>query len=328
MDFTGFLGNPGVKSALSDAFSSGRFPHAIIIQGEPGTGRRTLAGLIANALVCREKEKAPCGVCPACRRAQAGSHPDIRMVEGKGEGGNISVEQIREMAADAQRMPDEADYNVYIVIFGDRTMDAPQNKLLKLLEEPPEGAVFILVCRSAQALLPTIRSRAQTFQLLPPPEEEAAHWLETHTGTDAAEARRLAALCGANLGLMQGELKSGTAKEAMEAATAMARAITARGGHDLLAAAAPLIKDRALCRQALTRLELIFRDACVLRHGGKTLLSGVPEVADHLADLPRKQLMRLPDLTEDARRNLERNANPTLLITQFCAGLREAVGRT
>lgn len=328
MDFTGFLGNPGVKSALSDGFSSGRFPHAIILQGEPGTGRRTLARWIAQALVCRNKEKAPCGECPACLRAQAGSHPDIRVVEGKGESGNISVEQIQEMAADAQRMPDEADYNVYILIFGSRTMEAPQNKLLKLIEEPPEGAVFLLVCRSAQGLLPTIRSRAQVLPLLPPPEEEAAAWLERHSGVSPEEARRLASLCGGNLGQMQGELKDGTAKEAMESAAAISRALTARGAHELLSATAPLLKNRDLCRQSLERLGLIFRDALVLRCGGKTFLGGAPEAADRLADLPMKQLARLPGLAEEALQNLERNANTSLLITQFCAGLREAVGRS
>lgn len=328
MDFTGILGNPGVKAALADAFSAGRFPHALLLHGEPGTGRRTLARHIARALVCRQRGKAPCGECPACLRALAGSHPDIRVIEGRGEGGNIPVEQIQEIASDAQRMPDEADCSVYILVFGERIMEAPQNKLLKLIEEPPRGAVFILISRSAQALLPTIRSRVQAYRLMPPPEEEAAQWLAARGGAGIEEARRLAALCGGNLGLMQGELASGTAKEAMEAAAAIARALPSRGAHSLLAAAAPLIKDRALCRQALARLELIFRDAFMLRCGGRTLLSGAPEAADRLADLPVKQLARLPGLAEQARQSLERNANPTLLLTQFCASLRQGIDRS
>lgn len=313
---------------MSEAFSSGRFPHAILLQGEPGTGRRTLARHIARALVCRETDKAPCGECPSCKRALAGSHPDIRVLEGRGEGGNLSVEQIQDMAADAQRMPDEAPYNVYILVFGERILEAPQNKLLKLLEEPPEGAVFLMVCRSAQALLPTIRSRVQAFRLMPPPEEEAAGWLCEHAGTRPEEARRLAALCGGNLGWMQEELKSGTRKEAMEAAASMAGALTGRGAHELLCAAAPLIKDRDLCRQALARLELIFRDACVLRCGGGRLASGAPEAAERLSNLPMKQLIRLPEITEAARQGLERNAQMALLVTQLCAQLREAVGRS
>lgn len=327
MDLSGFSGNDEVKGALAGAFSAGRFPHAVILQGEPGTGRRTFAKLIAQALVCQDKDRAPCGECPACLRALAGSHPDIRVVEGKNTTG-ISVEQVQEMAADAQRMPDEAAYSVYILLLGERVMDAPQNKLLKLIEEPPKGAVFLLVCRWAQALLPTIRSRAQVFGLRPPPEEEAAKWLSGRTGVELEEARRLSALCGGNLGMMLGELENGSAKEALETARAIAMALVGKGAHGVLAAAVPLLKDRDLCRQALSRLEGIFRDACVLRCGGRVLVGGAPEAADRLADLPMKQLAQLPGLVEETRQGLERNANVSLLITRFCAAMREAVGRS
>ena len=209
MDFPGFLGNAGVKETISAAFASGRFPHAIILQGETGCGKRTLAGLIARALVCRDREHAPCGACPACVRAAAGSHPDIRVVEGSGATRSLSVDAVKSLIADAYRMPEEADYSVYILLLGDRTLEPAQNKLLKVIEEPPEGAVFLLVCRSAEQLLPTIRSRAQCFSLQPPSEEEAAAWLVEHKGADPQKAKELAVLCGGNLGRMQDELKGG-----------------------------------------------------------------------------------------------------------------------
>ena len=327
MDFPGFLGNAGVKAAISAAFASGRFPHAIILQGETGCGKRTLAGLIARALVCRDREHAPCGACPACVRAAAGSHPDIRVVEGSGATRSLSVDAVKSLIADAYRMPEEADYSVYILLLGDRTLEPAQNKLLKVIEEPPEGAVFLLVCRSAEQLLPTIRSRAQCFALRPPAEEEAAAWLVEHKNADPQKAKELAALCGGNLGRMQDELKGGGAGEAFALARAIAGAVTATGSHRLLQAAAPLQKDRKLCREALSRLGVIFRDACVLRAGGKTLLGGAPEEADRLGDLPKKQLVRLAALPEEYLQKLDRNANMALLVTCLCQSLREAAGR-
>lgn len=327
MEFAGFLGNPGVKAALQDACSAGRFPHALILQGEPGTGRRTLAGLVARALVCRAPAGAPCGACPACIRAQAGSHPDIRVVEGRGPGGGLSVDMVKAVQEDAQRMPDEADYSIYILVLGDQTLEAPQNKLLKLMEEPPGSAVFILVCRSAQTLLPTIRSRAQVLTLLPPGEDEAAMWIQERKGLDEGAARQLALLCGGNLGRMLGELENGFQRQAMEVACAMVQAMTARGGHQLLRAAAPLQKDRALLREVLQRLGLIFRDACVLRWGGTALLGGAPEEADRLGDLPQGQLLSLPGIVEEYRQGLERNGSMGLLVTCLCADLRAAAGR-
>lgn len=323
MEFPGFLGNDSVKEALRSAFSAGRFPHAVIFQGEAGCGKRTLAGLVAKALVCRVKEAAPCGVCPSCRRAEAGSHPDIRVIEGAGATRSLSVDAVRAMLEDAYRMPEEADYNVYIVHFGSRTLDAAQNKLLKLVEEPPKGTVFLMISPSAEAVLPTIRSRAQIFTLRPPEIDQAAGWLVQHRQTDPARARELAALCGGNIGRMLGELEGGGAGQAMGIAVEMAEAMLSSGAHRLLAASAPLLRDRALFREVLGRLGVIFRDAVALRSGYEEALGGAPEAADKLCALPMRRLARLPDLTQAYLRKLDGNANQALLVTCFCAELAE-----
>ncbi len=327
MDFSGFLGNDEVKAALSAAFSARRFPHAIALHGEPGCGKRTLARLIAKALVCRDRERAPCGVCPSCVRAAAGSHPDIRLVEGSGATRSLSVDTVKSVVSDAYRMPEEADFSVYILLMGSRTSDAAQNKLLKVIEEPPEGAVFLLVCDSAETLLPTVRSRVQSFLLKPPSQEEAAAFVQEKAGLSQDQARRLAALCGGNIGRMLLESQGGEAAQAAEIAAAMAAGMLELNGDSLLKAALPLQKDRKLCGETLARLTAIFRDACVLRAGGTSLLGGAPEEADRLGGLPMSRLCRLPDIAEEFRQKLERNANMPLLVTCLCSRLRQAAGR-
>lgn len=327
MDFSGFLGNDEVKRGLSAAFASRRFPHAIVLQGEQGCGKRTLARLLAKALVCRDREHAPCGTCPSCIRAAAGSHPDIRIEEGSGATRSLSVDGVKAIIADAYRKPEEADYNVYILLLGARTLAPAQNKLLKVIEEPPKGAVFILVCESAEQLLPTIRSRVQSYTLHPPGREEAAGWLVEHNGVEKNRALELAEVCAGNLGRMQEELEGGEARQALDIAVNIALASVGAGEHELLKAAAPLQKDRRLFREVLGRLTVIFRDACVLRAGGGEPLGGAPQVADKLGDLPMKRLLKLPGLTEEFKQKLDRNANMALLVTAFCARIRSAVGR-
>lgn len=324
MEFPGFLGNEEIKAALSAAFSSRRFPHALILQGEPGSGKRTLAVLIARALVCRNRDHAPCGNCPSCIRSAAGSHPDIRIVEGSGATRSLSVDTVKAVTADAYRMPEEADYSIYLLFLGQKTSDAAQNKLLKVIEEPPEGAVFLLVCDSAEQLLSTIRSRAQIFSLKPPALEEAADYVREKTGMEPEKAKELAALCGGNIGRMLEEAEGGEAARAQEISMAIAAGMMERSGDGLLKAVVPLQKDRQLCREVLTRLGMIFRDACVLRSGGTALLGGAPREADLLSTLPRDRLFKLPELTEEFTRKLERNANMPLLVTCLCASLREA----
>lgn len=325
MNFPGFAGNSEVKAALSAAFASRRFPHAIILQGENGCGKRTLAGLIAKALVCQNRESAPCGECPSCIRAAAGSHPDIRIVEGSGVSRSLTVDAVKSVIADAYRMPEEADVNVYILLLGDRSPEAAQNKLLKVIEEPPENTVFILVCRFAEQLLPTIRSRAQSFTLLPPPPEEASAWIQKRLGLAAREADRLTAQYGGNIGRMLEEAENGGADQSLAIAAEMVQAMLSPEGGSLLKAAAPLQKDRKLCGDVLSRLGTIFRDACVLRAGGNSLLGGAPEEADRLQSLPMKRLSALPGIAEEFQQKLERNANMPLLVTCLCVRLRETL---
>ncbi len=321
MEFPGFLGNAPVKEALSRAFSAGRFPHALLFCGEKGSGRRTLAALTAMALVCRNKERAPCGECPSCIRARAGSHPDIRTIEGSGASGALSVDAVRAMLEDAYRMPEEARCSVYIVQLGGNTLEAAQNKLLKLIEEPPDSAVFIMICPSPGAVLPTIRSRAQIFTLRPPGIQEAADWLCKNKGAEPEAALELAGRFGGNLGRMQEALEGAGASQAFITAARVASAI--RGpGHGLLKAAAPMQGDRALFRETLERLGLIFRDACVRQAGGESLLSGAPEAVEALRSFSTGRLMALSELTSEALRMLERNANAGLLLTFYCAGLQ------
>lgn len=193
-----------MKEALSRAGQAGRFPHALLLCGEPGCGKLHLCpGCWPRPLSPGQGATPPDGACPSCVRAKAGSHPDIRVVEGSGVTRSLSVEAVKEVTADAYRAPEEAEVSVYILLMGTRTLEPAQNKLLKLIEEPPPHGVFILVCASAEQLLPTIRSRVQAFVLEPPSQEEAAAYMAARRDIPLERARQLAALCGGNIGRME-----------------------------------------------------------------------------------------------------------------------------
>ena len=118
----------------------------------------------AAEILCSASGTRPCGECPSCRKIAHGTHPDViavrRQPDSKGNlKKEITVDQIRELSMDAYILPNEADHKVYIIEEADRMNLNAQNAALKLLEEPPNGAVLLLCVVNPAALLPTVRSR-------------------------------------------------------------------------------------------------------------------------------------------------------------------------
>lgn len=119
---------------------------------------------LAKELLCEGKDAKPCGRCAHCRKIAARIHPDVifleRFKDDKGRPKTaITVDQIRNLVSDAAILPNEAERKVYIIDRADTMNTEAQNAALKLLEEPPAGAVFLLCTVNAMALLPTVRSR-------------------------------------------------------------------------------------------------------------------------------------------------------------------------
>ena len=159
-------GNERVKNAVVAALAQDRIPHAILIEGDPGSGRHTLANYLSAAAVCSEKDR-PCGECRACKQALSFTHPDIRLTQPEDGKKNISVAQIRELRQEAFVKPHTAARRVFIIDRADSLNAQAQNALLKVLEEPPGSVIFILIAESKASLLETVRSRCTAYSLSP-----------------------------------------------------------------------------------------------------------------------------------------------------------------
>lgn len=178
--------------------------HACIIVSQNEQLRKERALELAATIVCDNEDNAPCGKCRQCKLAAAGVHPDIIVIErplddkGK-QKREISVGQIRQMAADAWVLPQESNRKVYVIADADKMNQQAQNAALKILEEPPSSVSFILCAASERELLPTIRSRCTVMSVSGErvyEHDELAHeFLELWAQADRAALCRFCTSC-------------------------------------------------------------------------------------------------------------------------------------
>ena len=163
MSFDGLLGNEQLKANLNRSIQSGRISHFYLISGPAGSGRHTLARLLAAAILCQGSGK-PCLSCNPCRKVLENSHPDFITVEDP-DHKNVAVKIVRQFREDVFIRPNESDHKIYL--FPQELGIEGQNALLKILEEPPKYGVFILLTDNPEKLLPTVRSRCTELALRP-----------------------------------------------------------------------------------------------------------------------------------------------------------------
>ncbi|MBQ7744900.1 MAG: hypothetical protein IJT85_04955 [Ruminococcus sp.] len=223
---------PGGKAAdiIKNITESGRLPHAFIIEGG-GVEAAELAKYLSAFAVCSEQDK-PCGHCKNCVNAFAKTHADITYVypDSTSKSKTLTIDRIRELIKDAYILPNDSDSKVYIFENADSVFtEVTQNAFLKLLEEPPKGVYFILLCQSAKGMLPTIISRCSMI----------------------------------NLG---GEAEIG--EEAQKAAETIINGIISLSEYDLLLALRSLA-DKSLADDILRAVKLILFDAVTVLSGAK-----------------------------------------------------------
>jgi len=178
MAFEQLLGNERVKEILSRSLSKGRISHFYLISGPKGSGKHTLAKLLAAAILC-SGENPPCLACQPCRKVMEGNHPDFITVDDP-EKKTVPVELIRQARADIYIQPNESNHKIYLFPRA-QDMGVPgQNALLKILEEPPAYGVFLLLADNPEKLLPTVRSRCTELQLTALPEKLLHRQLRLH----------------------------------------------------------------------------------------------------------------------------------------------------
>ena len=326
MNLSLLAGNAALKGQLEAQTARRGLSHAYILSGPAGVGKCTLSRVLAAAFVCRGGGDKPCLSCPDCRKAMGGIHPDISVIGDDGK--DINVAQIRSLRADAYIRPNEAGRKVYILENAQTMNASAQNAMLKLLEEGPPYAAFLLLTDNAAALLQTVRSRCETLSLSPVTEAEAEDWLARRYPDRAREdIVRAARRCEGLLGRAVAELE-GAGDTGVQARSAAPELIARLSAGDELAWMEFCISLEKWDRDSLSALFsegiLLLRHALVLRAGGDCgeadpdRRSAAAQAAQALS--PRAMLAAT-DVLERLRAACTFNVGAGHLAGWLCAGL-------
>ena len=269
----------------------GRLAHALLFAGPDGIGKRAVALALTAWLQCEAGGDDACGTCTSCRQVAAGSHPDVQMVgvaTGKKE---IGVDRVRDLKRFTQLQPSRGKVKVGIIDDAHMLTVAAQNALLKTLEEPSDRSLLILVANTADALLPTVRSRCQRVRFSPLSLETVVEILTARHGLAADAARDLAVLAEGSPGRALA-LRDGLAGErAALLREQLATLETARYSR-LMQLADELRQPDSGTAMKLEALLAAYRDAALRGIGAEHLVHTAPTAAEQTTPAVRTSLQR------------------------------------
>lgn len=324
MRLDALAGNAALKQQLSAQEKGRGLSHAYLISGPAGSGKRTLARLLCAAMVCTGEGERPCGACPACKKVLSGIHPDVIQVGADGK--DISVGQAREARSDAYIRPNEGARKVYVFHNAQDMTAAAQNALLKLLEEGPAYAAFLLLAENPGSVLTTIRSRCEGAALAPVTAAEAEYELARRFPQLPREQRHAAAKrCGGLLGRAVAELEGQETGEQLQVEAArFLDLITLKNELEFAAWCVCLEKwERGDLVLLLEHLQALLRDALALQRGLSPTAASPGELPalQGAAALPPQKLLALAELIRKLRNDAAFHVNTGQLCGALAAGV-------
>ena len=332
--FSDMLGGEKLTTYMKETAAHSAVPHALMLVGEEGSGKKTRAALYAKLLMCENREPGviadPCLTCQSCKQTAAGEHPDIIVIapeEGKARP-SISVKAIREtIAAGAFTKPYKGPFKIYIVDRAEKMTEEAQNALLKILEEPPSYIVIMLLATDEESLLETVRSRCVIFHTESVPEEKVTEYLQEYMMVPDYLARPAAAFARGNIGKAAELVSSDRFRGEYSQVVRIFGKARYLEYDRIVELAQEMAADRVSCDRYLELMQLFLRDVLTVRldSGGRLYFADEEETVEAAAKaLSFKAIDTIEKEIFTVKERIEQNVAPDMATEVLLAVIKEA----
>ena len=308
------------KEKLLSEIASGKLSHAYLIEGGEGCGKTYFARFAAAAVLCTG-DKPPCGKCPSCVKALAGSHPDLFYFS-PDKKASMGVETVRDIKKSLFFMPNDGDRKVYIIDDAQKMTVQAQNALLKFIEEPPASVLFFIVADKKESLLPTVVSRTRIISLAPSDNADIRRFLMSESkksgGEQIDEAINMAeGSPGKALKLLCRDFS-----RQRQLCLDFMPVLVSTSKSDAMAFLLSMKLNRDGVKEFFTLLMTALADVMNARFGRATRLLSRDAAAKYAKSITDRKNAYLFDLATEAVVRAGENANINLLLMTFAAKLK------
>lgn len=340
--FDAIFGNSAEKQRLISSISAGTLPHALMIVGDEGAGKRTLALEIAMALNCEcktdETKSLPCRACNTCRRIAEGKFTDVKRLRLEDGHATIGVDEVRSFKEDMYLSATEAEYKVYVFENADKLTQQAQNALLIALEEPFSNVISILLVNSQDKILSTIKSRTRQIAMERfAPGDISEYLLSTDDAArimQRTEPERFSGVLMSamgSIGQAKRLLDAESAAENEKKRIAVVNILTSLGTKgryiDLYRTITELPKTRGELKLIFEDIILAIRDLTAIKHDADAVtvfFSDRCTAAELSSKFNQKRLLSIYDIMCSMIADLDKNANVTSLLTSLAAKIKNS----
>lgn len=336
------IGNDDLYNYFTSCAKANSLSHAYILLGAKGTGKHTLANLIAAAINCEKRagndDAIPCGICSSCKKILANNSADLIYISREKDKASIGVDPIRFIKTDVSVFPNDGDFKVYVIDEAHLMTPQAQNALLLTLEEPPSYVVFILLCEHTETILETIKSRAPILRMKTPQKSEAVEYLKEHhpsvrnlINSSPEDFDEIYMASRGSIGRILELTASNERKQILQNRNLVSRLVqaiahrtVARDFAELFSLFPQKREDREKIISILSELESALRDLMIVKKADESTMIFFRDYAyaEELSySISVQKIAEIMSLVEGARLALLRNANIKLTLTNLLSNL-------